>query len=127
MGPPRPKGESTMRYILMSYVDQSRVATLPPEQMQALMGRYISFTQALAESGIMRGAEHLQPVETATSVRNRDGESVLTDGPFADISEVFGGFWIIDVPDLDTALKHAADCPASDVGCTEVRPLVERG
>jgi len=116
-----------MRYILMSYVDQSRVATLPPEQMQALMGRYISFTQALAESGIMRGAEHLQPVETATSVRNRDGESVLTDGPFADISEVFGGFWIIDVPDLDTALKHAADCPASDVGCTEVRPLVERG
>lgn len=116
-----------MRYMLMSYVDQSKVRTLAPDEMQAIMNRFLSYTQALADSGVLLSSEHLQPTDTATSVRNRDGESLLTDGPFADLSESFGGFWIIEVPDLDSALKHAADCPASDVGCTEVRPIVEHG
>lgn len=58
---------------------------------------------------------------------SRNGETVLTDGPFADVAEVFGGFWIIEAPDLDTALKHAGDCPATELGSVEVRPIIELG
>lgn len=58
----------------------------------------------------------------------RDGEQVLTDGPFADVAESFGGYWIVEVPDLDTALKHAAECPAAaEVGSVEVRAIAELG
>jgi len=89
------------------------------------MGRFVAFTQALAESGVLRGAEHLQPADTATTVRVRDGELLLTDGPHADVVESFGGFWIVEAPDLDTVLKYAADCPATDLGSVEVRLLVE--
>ena len=116
-----------MRYLLTSNIDSSLVATLDPDAREAVMGRFLSFTAALAESGVLRGAEHLQPADTATTVRNRHGELLLTDGPYADVAEVFGGFWIVDAPDLDTALRHAADCPAADVGSVEVRGLHELG
>lgn len=116
-----------MRYMLLSNIDGSAMATLSPEQNAALMDRFVSFTQALAESGVLRGAEALQPADTATTLRVRDGETVLTDGPFADVAESFGGYWIVDVPDLDTALKHAAECPAVEVGSVEIRAVAELG
>jgi len=115
-----------MRYMLMSNVDHTAMAALPPERFADLMKRYVDFTTALAQSGVMRGAEHLQGADTATTMRIRDGQTVLTDGPFADVTEVFGGFWIVEAPDLDTALKYAADCPAVEVGSVEIRPLNER-
>ncbi|MFI5619754.1 YciI family protein [Streptomyces sp. NPDC051567] len=116
-----------MRYILMSHVDSSALAEMAPEEFQATMGRFVSFTQALAESGVLRGAEQLQPADTATTVRNRQGEALLTDGPYAELSESFGGFWIVESTDLDTVLKYAADCPAADFGSVEVRSLAELG
>jgi hypothetical protein len=116
-----------MRYILLSHVDRAALAATAPEVFQATMGRFVAFTQALAESGVLRGAEHLQPADTATTVRVRDGETLLTDGPYAELAESFGGFWIVEAPDLDTVLKYAADCPAAEYGSCEVRPLVELG
>ena len=116
-----------MRYLLTSNIDQSRVGALAPAEAEAIFGRFISFTQALAESGVLRGAEMLQPADTATTVRVREGEVLLTDGPYADVTEVFGGFWIVEAPDLDTALRHAQECPASEVGSVEVRGIHELG
>jgi hypothetical protein len=114
-----------MRYMLLSNIDGSRIAQLSPAENDALMVRFVAFTQALAESGVLRAGEALQPADTATTLRVRDGELVLTDGPFADVAEFFGGFWTVDVPDLDTALKHAGECPALEVGSVEVRPVAE--
>lgn len=116
-----------MRYMLLSNIDGPAMATLSTDQNAELMDRFIAFTRALAESGVLRGAEALQPADTATTLRVRDGEQVLTDGPFADVAESFGGYWIVEVPDLDTALKHAAECPAAEVGSVEVRAIAELG
>ena len=116
-----------MRYLLTSNIDRSLVAALSPDEGQALMNRFVSFTTALGESGVLRAAEQLLPADTATTVRNRNGELLLTDGPYADVSETFGGYWVVEAPDLDTALRHARNCPAADVGSVEVRGLVELG
>lgn len=116
-----------MRYILMSNIDHSALGALPPADVQATMDQFVAFTRALAESGVLRAAEQLQPADTATTVRVRGDELLLTDGPYADVVEAFGGFWIVEAPDLDTVLKYAEDCPAAGLGSVEVRPLVELG
>lgn len=116
-----------MRYLLTSNIDSSLVASLAPEARAAVMERFVTFTAALGESGVLRAAEQLLPADTATTVRNRGDEVLLTDGPYADVVETFGGFWIVEAPDLDTALAHARACPAADVGSVEVRGLHELG
>lgn len=116
-----------MRYALLNHYDESAVAGLPPEVVQAQMQRFIAYTQALAESGVLRGAEQLQSAAVTTTVRVRDGETLLHDGPLAELTEVFGGWWIVEAPNLDAALKHAADCPGAQFGAIEVRPLVDLG
>lgn len=82
------------------------------------------YTQALIEAGIMVSGAGLQGVETATTVQMRDGERLLTDGPFADTKEHLIGFYVIDVPDLDTALEWAAKVPNVRTGSVEVRPVL---
>src|SRR3954469_19479442 len=83
-----------------------------------------AYTQALIEAGIMVNGAGLQGVETATTVQVRSGERLLTDGPFADTKEHLIGFYVIDVPDLDTALEWAAKVPNVRVGSVEVRPVI---
>jgi hypothetical protein len=116
-----------VRYILMAHTDDAAMKALPPEAFATAMQSFIAFTAALAESGVLLAAEQLQPVDTATTVRVRDEQTLLTDGPHADVAEGFGGFWVVEAADLDTALKHAADCPAAAFGSVEVRSLVEMG
>ncbi|MFI6324042.1 YciI family protein [Nonomuraea sp. NPDC050556] len=116
-----------MRYILMSNVEITAMEAMPAEAFEAAMARFVDFTRALTESGVLLAVEQLAMPDTATTVRNRDGRTLLTDGPFADVAERFGGFWIVEAPDLDTVLKYAADCPAADYGSVEVRPVLERG
>jgi len=72
----------------------------------------------------MRGGNALEPIETATTVQVRDGETILTDGPFAETKEILGGYYLIDVPDLDAALGWAAKMPNIAYGKVEVRPIV---
>lgn len=82
------------------------------------------YIDALEKSGIMTGAGGLLPPETATTIRRVDGERVVHDGPFAETKEQIGGYFVIDVADLDTALEWAARCPSADYASVEVRPLI---
>jgi hypothetical protein len=96
-----------------------------PEEMTAEMPKWNAFTESLQEAGVMRAGDALHPAESATTVRVRNGETQITDGPFAETKEILGGYYLIECPDLDTALKHAARVPLVDRGSVEVRPVVD--
>jgi hypothetical protein len=95
----------------------------PPEEMGAVMERWFAYTQAMIDAGAMVSGEALNMPDTATTVRVRDGETLVTDGPFAETAEMLGGFYVIDVPDLETAQHWAARMPNADVGSIEVREI----
>jgi hypothetical protein len=114
-----------MKYLLQNYPGSSREAfeRLSADEQQALVEEYLAIRQL---PGVV-GGEQLQPIETATTVRVEDGETLLTDGPFVDAKEHVGGFIVVEVDDLDAALEIAARIPAARMGgAVEVRPLVER-
>ena len=112
-----------MRYLLMIYSDESYYQTVTEEQMGALMGEYAAFSEKYA--GQTQGAERLQPVQTATTVRVRNGDTVASDGPFAETKEQLGGYYLIEAKDLDEAISIAAEIPTSKYGSVEVRPIWE--
>ena len=95
-----------------------------PEERQAEMPKWFAFTEELQKSGAMVAGDALEPSETATTVRLRDGETLISDGPFAETKEALGGYYLIDVPDLDAALGWAAKLPNVGYGSIEVRPVV---
>jgi hypothetical protein len=111
-----------MRYLLLIYGPEPDETT-PPEIVAAMMREYAGFTQEVRDRGAFIAAEALQPVATATTVRIRDGETVTTDGPFAETKEALGGFYLIDARDLDEAIELAAKIPAARDGSIEVRPI----
>ena len=94
------------------------------DELAAEMPRWFAFTSSLQESGAMVAGDALEPADTATTVRVRDGETVISDGPFAETKESLGGYYLIDVPDLDAALQWAAQIPNVGYGSVEVRPVV---
>jgi hypothetical protein len=96
-----------------------------PEEMAAEMPRWYGYTQSLQDAGILVAGDPLHPVDAATTVRVRDGETQITDGPFAETKEILGGYYILDSPDLDTALAHAARVPNVHYGSIEVRPVMD--
>jgi hypothetical protein len=112
---------NTMKYALLIYSDPTVEAS--PEDMANIMAEYNKFTTSINERGINLGGEALDAVETATTVRVRNDETLTTDGPFAETKEVFGGFYLIDVADLDAAIAVAAELPGSWHGSVEVRPV----
>jgi hypothetical protein len=95
-----------------------------PERSAAYMGAYIAYSQALEEAGISVGGAGLLPPATATTLHVRGGQRRVQDGPFADTKEQLGGMFLIDVPDLDSALDWAARCPAASRAGVEVRPML---
>ena len=114
-----------MNYLLQIFPPHTReeFERLPADEQQAIHEEYLAILQS---PGIVSGAQ-LQPIETATTVRVQDGETLLTDGPFVDAKEHVGGFIVFEVNDLDAALAIAARVPAARMGgAVEVRPLVER-
>ena len=113
-----------MQYMLMIIGDSDLAAAAPPEDMRNLMGSYMAYTRAMREAGVMIAGDPLQSATTATTVRVRDGKTQVLDGPFAESKEQLGGYYIIDVPDLDTALSWAERCPGSVYGAIEVRPVM---
>jgi len=108
-----------MQYLLLINDDPSSVG-------EDLMPEYMAFTEALRASGSFVGANQLQPVETATTVRVRDGETFVTDGPFIETKETLGGYYLIEAESLDEALECAAKIPSARYGHIEVRPVVLR-
>jgi hypothetical protein len=113
-----------MRYLLTIYADESARADVSPEEAQAQMAVWQSFTEDAQEKGVFVGGEGLQPTSTATTVRVRDGERMVTDGPFAETKEQLGGFYLLDCEDLDAAIDWAARIPAAPYGSIEVRPVM---
>ena len=112
-----------MQYLLTLYADESGWAKLTPEQAQQGMAAYGAYTAALREAGVLAGSNRLRPVSTATTVRVADGKSQVLNGPYAETKEQLGGYYLIDVPDLDAALTWAARCPGASHGVVEVRPV----
>jgi hypothetical protein len=113
-----------MRYLLLIYGEESAAAPDPAEA-EKVMNEYWAYSEALAAAGVVQAGEALQESNTATTVRVKDTERVVTDGPFAETREILGGFYMIDVPDLDAALDWAARCPGAKYGSVEVRPVME--
>ena len=124
----QPVKEDPVKYAILIY-DESTAdpdANPPdPEVWGQVMAEYNAFSQALSDAGANLGGEALQPHPTATTVRVRDGRTMTTDGPFAETKEGLGGFYLIDVRDLDEALAWAARCPGARFGSVEVRPVVD--
>jgi hypothetical protein len=108
-----------MKYMLLIYEnDAERV-----EHMDERMPTCAAYAQAMAKAGIYVGGDRLRSIGSATTVRVADGKTHVVDGPYAETKEQLGGFHVIDVPDLDTALAWAARCPAASRGVVEVRPV----
>src|SRR5215217_1196978 len=121
-GPGSTRGAHMPQYMLLLYSPPDR--TRSPEEMAAEMPKWFSYAEELQSSGAMVAGDALEPAETATTVRVREGETMISDGPFAETKEALGGYYLIDVPDLDAALEWAAKIPNVGYGSIEVRPVV---
>jgi hypothetical protein len=113
-----------MKYLLTIYADEGHYGSMPPEQLGGVFEAHRRFGEAATEAGVLRGGDGLQPTSTATTVRVRDGETLLTDGPFAETREQLGGFYMVECDDLDAAVRWAAQVPEAQFGSIEVRPVM---
>jgi hypothetical protein len=111
--------------MLLIYDQESFFDTLPEKQLGELLSAFGSFTEALKKSGVHIASERLSPISTATTVRRNAKDMQVADGPFAETKEQLGGFYMIEAPDLDAALKWAKQCPGAWYGAVEVRPVME--
>jgi hypothetical protein len=112
-----------MQYILLLHASEAGFAQMTPAQQQQGMAAYMAYSEALNKAGVIKGSNRLQPVANTTTVRIADGKTQVLDGPYADSKEQLGGYYLIDVPDLDAALSWAARCPGASHGVVEVRPI----
>ena len=112
-----------MQYLLLLYSQEAQWATMTPAQQQEGMAAYQAYGEALTKAGALKNSNRLRPISDATTVRVADGKSQVLDGPYVDSKEQLGGYYLIDVPDLDAALSWAARCPGATHGTVEVRPI----
>src|SRR5947207_11394927 len=114
-----------MKYLLLCYHDEAAWQCAGEIAMKNAMTEAVALTHDLQAKGQYLRAAPLQPVATAKSIRIREGKRAVTDGPFAETREVLGGFYLIDVPNLDVAIEVAARTPGARVGTIEIRPVLE--
>ena len=112
-----------MQYLLMIYGSETDGANLSPQEMQSMYGKYMAVTQEMKDRKVYIGGNPLQPTATATSVRVRDGQTLTTDGPFAETKEQLAGYYLVDCKNLDEAIEYAAKIPGAALGTIEVRPI----
>ncbi|MBQ4854069.1 YciI family protein [Rhodanobacter sp. B2A1Ga4] len=112
-----------MQYLLMLYAEEGGWSRMSPAEQEQGIAAYGAYTQALKTAGALAGSNRLQGTTTATTVRVANGKSQVLDGPYADSKEQLGGYYLIDVADLDAALAWAARCPGASHGIIEVRPV----
>ncbi len=112
------------QYMLLIYGDEARWAGVSEDDRNAMLNRYGEYSKWLTEKGWMRGGDALHDTRLATSVRVKDGERIVTDGPFAETKEQLGGYYLIEVDNLDDAIGAAARCPGAESGTMEVRPIM---
>ena len=112
-----------MQYLLLVYENEAEANKLEARISGEMTKQYGAFTQAIIQSGNFKAGDRLQPVSTATTVRVRDGKTMITDGPFAETREQLSGYYLIEAKDIDTALEIAARMPGARHGSIEVRPI----
>jgi hypothetical protein len=115
--------ELPMEYLLMIHADPAELQRLREAERSTTLAAYTAYTEALRQAGVLRGGNRLRTADTATTVRVREGKTELLNGPYAETREQLGGYYLIDVPDLDAALAWAARCPGASHGAMEVRPV----
>ena len=116
-----------MEYVLLIHSDPAGFAQLSPAQAAEGLAAYGAYYEALQKAGVIRGSNRLRPGSMSTTVRIQSGKTEVLNGPFAETREELGGYFLIDVPDLDSALSWAARCPGASHGAVEVRPVWPMG
>ena len=114
-----------MRFALLIYSPEADRANFSEEEMQKNMGAWFAYTEGLQKSGKMLAGDALMPTSTAHTVKLNHGQATVTDGPFAETKEQFGGFYILDVNSWEEAAEAAKTMPILEGGSVEVRPLME--
>ena len=112
-----------MQYLLMIHGDEAAMEKAPKAQMEGMLAAYGAYTKAMQEAGVLRAGERLRPSASATVVRATNGKTQIVNGPYAEIKEQLGGYYVVEVADLDAAIAWAARCPGAQFGAIEVRPL----
>ena len=112
-----------MQYLLMIHSDEAAMQQARKEDIQGIMAAYGAYTQAMKEAGVYLGGERLHPSSNATVVRAQNGKTSVLNGPYAEVKEQLGGYYVIEASDLDAAIGWAARCPGAQFGAIEVRPI----
>ena len=112
-----------MEYLLLLYAEEAGWQKMTKAEQEKGYAAYMAYTEALKKAGVWKGSNRLRPIANATTVRTVNGKSQVLDGPYPDTKEQLGGYYLIDVPDLDAALSWAARCPGAGHGVVEVRPV----
>jgi hypothetical protein len=119
------EGPKPMQYSILFYETEAEFAKRQdPKAASDYWAAWGAYVEAVNQSGVMVSGAGLQPPAASTTLRLRDGKRHVQDGPYADTKEQLGGFFVIEAPDLDTALEWAAKSPAAGTGCVEVRPVL---
>jgi len=114
-----------MKYLCTIYGDESQWGNVTQEEMSEVMKAYFTFSEDAEKAGVLVAGEGLERTSAATTVRVRDGERVLSDGPFAETKEQLGGFYLLECDSLDEAIEWAAKIPGAATGSVEVRPVLD--
>ncbi len=114
-----------MQYMLLIYEDEALWSRMTDDDRNRLFGEYFSYTEEVRQAGAFVAGAPLQPTQTATTVRVRDGERLMTDGPFAETKEQLGGYYLVRCDNLDEAVEIATHIPDAVRGSIEVRPVME--
>lgn len=114
-----------MKYLCLIYAEEKKRESMSKNELDALIGEYLAFTEGIRKSGHYLSGESLQGVQTAATVRLRNGKVSTTDGPFCETKEQLGGFYLINARDLNEAIRVASKIPSARLGSIEVRPIRE--
>ncbi len=112
-----------MQYLLMIHTNEKAMLDAPPDQNAGVLAAYGAYVKAMSEAGVRVAGERLRPTSTATTVRVQNGKTSVLNGPYAEVKEQLGGYFVIEAPDLDGAIAWAARCPGAQHGAIEVRPI----
>jgi hypothetical protein len=114
-----------MQYMLLIYQNEAGLQQIRDQDITAVTGAYMAYSKALVDAGVLRAGDRLDRSANGTTVRTENGKTKVLNGPYAETKEQLGGYFIIDVKDLDAALSWAARCPGAQYGVMEVRPIVQ--
>ena len=112
-----------MKYMLLIHSEEARFRELAPDQVEQAVAAYGAYTEALKKAHVYVDSNRLQPSAAAASIRIEDGKTTVLNGPYAETKEQLGGYFMIDVPNMDAAMTWAARCPGASHGTVEIRPV----